>query len=470
MIILETRFDDHNDSQESVKRFEDMLRNNNNEYLDENSYDYIIHHYLRQGKHDKAIKACQLALEHHPLSIELKFFYASTLLEAGDSKEVIRVINEVLLLQPTDSEYLSIKAEALLLEEEYFLAEEIYLNILPLAENKAHIYYQLSEAAQGQSLHEKAINYLLNALKLNPKNEEIMFELYHSYEQLGRIDECIKQLHKFIDESPYSKHSWYNLGILLDKLNRFEEAIDAYEFAVAIDENFSSAHYNMGVALMSLQKHQDALTSLGYAEEIESENDPLLFQSIAHCYFELDEDKQALNYYKKALNLVDSLHEAWYGIGLIFEKKEKWIEAIHFFKKAHQLDHTVPKYLRALAHTEFQLGNYYASTEYFNKALALDPKEVHSWLCYSYIFYEQDDTDKAFNIILDAIEELPEEAELHYRACCYLMKKGKLKEAFIYLENALILNFEKHVMLFDFFPELETQKALMRVIDEFRKD
>jgi tetratricopeptide (TPR) repeat protein len=72
--------------------------------------------------------------------------------------------------------------------------------------------------------------------------------------------------------------------------------------------------------------------------------------------------------------------------------------------------------------------------------------------------------------MLDALEELPEEAELYYRLCCYLVKEGNLKEAFIYLENALILNFDKHTLLFEFFTELETQKALMRVIDEFRKN
>ena len=47
---------------------------------------------------------------------------------------------------------------------------------------------------------------------------------------------------------------------------------------------------------------------------------------------------------------------------------------------------------------------------------------------------------------------------------------GKFKEAFNYLENALILDFDNHTVLFEFFPELETQKALFKIIDQFRKE
>jgi hypothetical protein len=46
---------------------------------------------------------------------------------------------------------------------------------------------------------------------------------------------------------------------------------------------------------------------------------------------------------------------------------------------------------------------------------------------------------------------------------------GKYKQAFQYLETALTLDFDKHLILFDYFPELETQKALFRIIEQFKK-
>ena len=64
----------------------------------------------------------------------------------------------------------------------------------------------------------------------------------------------------------------------------------------------------------------------------------------------------------------------------------------------------------------------------------------------------------------------PDDAEILYRMTIYLIEAGNYKEAFNYLENALILDFDGHSTLFEFFPKLETQKALYKIIEQFRKD
>jgi tetratricopeptide (TPR) repeat protein len=92
------------------------------------------------------------------------------------------------------------------------------------------------------------------------------------------------------------------------------------------------------------------------------------------------------------------------------------------------------------------------------------------WLKWSQIYYEQGDFEKAIEIILKGIDELPETSELYYRATAYLIAAGKYKQAFNYLENALILNFENHTVLLEFFPKLQTQKALFKIIDQYRKE
>ena len=82
--------------------------------------------------------------------------------------------------------------------------------------------------------------------------------------------------------------------------------------------------------------------------------------------------------------------------------------------------------------------------------------------------YVIEDLEKKGVSFIEDIEEVPENADLYYRMTIYLIQSGKFKEAFHYLENALILDFEKHTLLFDFFKDLEQQKALMKIIDQFR--
>ena len=66
--------------------------------------------------------------------------------------------------------------------------------------------------------------------------------------------------------------------------------------------------------------------------------------------------------------------------------------------------------------------------------------------------------------------ELPEEAELYYRMVVYQIKLGNYKEAFSYLENALTLDFDRHTVLYDLMPELKQQKAIYKLIAQYRDD
>ena len=86
------------------------------------------------------------------------------------------------------------------------------------------------------------------------------------------------------------------------------------------------------------------------------------------------------------------------------------------------------------------------------------------------MYYESGDIDKAICIIEDAIDESPGESILYYRLVIYLMDAGKYKESINVLESALSLNFDNHEVLFDFIPNFETQSALIRVINQFRKN
>ena len=412
---MEKSFDNTENEKESISRYERMVSDNSLPYLEVSFFQNIIQQYQNKNKTKEAISACKQGLEFHPFSLELKLLLSISLLELGEFHKSLKVVEEILLIQPTDTEYLSVKAELLLFLDRYEESHQLYSEILPLSSEKEHIYYQLSDAAQGMNNHDLAVSYLLKVLELNPSNEEAMFELYHSYDELNQLDECIIHLNRFIDQNPFSKHMWYNLAILYDRQGKFEEAIDCYEYAVAIDDKYSSAYYNMGAAYMVLKKFDLALKQFQYALDLETFDDPFLLQSTGHCYFELNEYSLALKNYQKALKKDPLLHESWYGVGLILEEQEKWLEAVHFFGQAHKIDENYPKYVKALAETEYQLGNIVSSIEYFEKAITLEKDDINTWISWSYIYHEQGDTEHAIKIILDALEELPDEAELYYR-------------------------------------------------------
>jgi tetratricopeptide (TPR) repeat protein len=116
------------------------------------------------------------------------------------------------------------------------------------------------------------------------------------------------------------------------------------------------------------------------------------------------------------------------------------------------------------------LGNVNASVEAFEHSAALNPENVDLWLNWSLAYFEQGDIQEAVELVKRGLDELPAEALLHYRLTAYLTIAGKYKEAFNSLENALILDFDKHTVLYDFFPNIETQQALFKIISKYKND
>jgi len=285
-----------------------------------------------------------------------------------------------------------------------------------------------------------------------------------------KLEEGIDFYQEFIDKDPYSTTAWYNLGIVYDKVQNYIKAVEAYEYATLIDSSFSSAHYNMGLSYIELGEYKKAIDSLNRTVEIEGREDTYIYYNLGKCFENLDNLERAILLYQKSVSLDNKNDDGWYAIGNVLDKQEKWYESIYFFQKAFESNEFSQRNSLALAEAEYKTGNVISSIEAYEKASVLDSTNLKVWLDWSYIYFEQGDHEKAKNLIEIGIDESPEAAELYYRMTAYLISQGNYKEGFIFLENALILDFEKHVLLFEFFPELETQKALIKIIDQFRGD
>jgi tetratricopeptide (TPR) repeat protein len=149
-------------------------------------------------------------------------------------------------------------------------------------------------------------------------------------------------------------------------------------------------------------------------------------------------------------------------------KKEKFFEAIHYFKKAIKLTKENATYWVGLADAEYNLGNLQASSEAYEEAITLEPGIIETYVNLSIIYFDQNRFEEAEDVIKEGIEELPEEAELYYRLVVYLIKSAKYKEAFSYLENALTLDFGRHTLLYDLMPEIKHQKAIFKIISQYK--
>lgn len=67
----------------------------------------------------------------------------------------------------------------------------------------------------------------------------------------------------------------------------------------------------------------------------------------------------------------------------------------------------------------------------------------------------------------DAIKHNPDAAELYYRMVAYLFADGKYNEAINFLELGLAANPEKHIILYEYLPQLRDNKIISDIVKKY---
>ena len=452
-----------------IKTFEKHLKNHTLEFYQIEQLEEIISHYMELGKNKMALKACSIAIDQYPYSTSLMIEKAQILSNLEKFDKSMEILDTAMALQPNDPEIFTMKGNLYLVQGLYEKAIKNYQKAIPLSEDKADLHYQIGLAYQNAFKYNKAIEYYKKAIEIDIIHENALYELAYCLDITEQLEHSISYYKKFIDQDPYSHYAWYNLGIVFNKLGKFDEAINAYEYATLIDDNFGSAFFNLGNSYMSLEKYTQAIGAYKKTLEIEGACAET-YCSLAETYEKLEHLDLAVKYYQKAVKIDSFYDEAWFGVGKCLASQSKWYEAIHFLNRALKLDCENYIYWKKVAEAEYHVGNLVSSLDAYEEASMLNPEDLEIILDWSYVYYEQGEYQKALDIILNSLSDLPDEADLYYRATAYLLALGKYKEAYNQLENALVLNYDKHVDLLEFFPKLETQKALFRIIDQFRKN
>ncbi|MDX5443032.1 MAG: tetratricopeptide repeat protein [Hymenobacteraceae bacterium] len=466
---MNENFEERSEELDLIRKFEEMLGSNQTVFFDLSDFELIIDHYTSNFNYSKALTACDSALAQYPFSTELLIDKAQVLAMAGEFEEALTVINAVADVDPLNPDLLITRGVISTQQGEFRQAVDFFKQAAEVSqEQREDIYFNIGLAYQNCGKFGASIKYYKKCLSLNPANDQVLQELLYCLDITGTLQEEEAFFQKFVDDDPYNPVAWYNLGQVYYKLEQIEKAVGAFEYATLIKADYPEAQTYLATAFVANGEYLKAIEAFQASVEKDKPNAEV-YCNIGECYEKLQQWDLARKYYQKALDLDPLMDEAWFGIGIILDAQGKWFEAIHFYRKAVSLYDDSAEYWMALATAEYNVGNVVSSLEAYEKASQILPDNKDIWLNWSVILYEQGNYEGAIDLMLTAIELQPAEAELYYRACVYMLSAGKYKEAYNYLENALILDFDKHRLIYDFFPELESQRALSRLIDQYRK-
>jgi tetratricopeptide (TPR) repeat protein len=453
--------------EDDIERFESMLENEQSLFFDLSTIKEIYEFYRMVGEFEKGLKLIDFGLNQYPGEAGLYRKKAELLLELGKPEKAMVMIDKALELNNKPS-YVLVKAQVLSALGMSGKAIHLIKELITWTPQPAEAWFNLAAIYNSVHSFKDAAECYAKAFSLDPEMEEALFEQVFCLELSGAIEEGIEVYLKYLDDVPYNSSVWYHLGVLYARIGLHEKAIDAYDFALAISENSPGAFYNKGCSLMELGKFEEAIRIFLEALRQNNQDASTLF-SIAECYENLSDTANARYYYRKVTNHAPEMADAWYGIGYSLELDEKYFEAIHYYRKAIGVDEEHYDSWLSLAFCEYHAGNEASAFEALEVAIRINPGDSDLWIDWSMLLKEEGKIDQAMDTLQEGITANPEVTELYYLYAGMCFQKGKSREGMVYLENALIMDHAKNLILFEYFEELKQFQPVVDLIRQYRR-
>jgi tetratricopeptide (TPR) repeat protein len=468
---MQEEFEDFQDSEEvnhSIQRYEEMLRKKDQYFFDFYEFVNIIDNYITKNDPVRALQVVKFAKEQHPYSVSFLLKEAQLLAVTGQPNKALLILDKAIQIDPSDPDTFMIRGSVFSQLEMYKEAIDNFNQAIPLAEELDELYLNIAYTYASWGDYDKAIDYFKLSLEENLENDIALYEIAYCFDITDRLDESIAFYTKFIDNDPYSYAAWYNLGIVYNKAELYEKALQAYDYAVLIKYDFASAYFNIGNTYSNLEQYDEAIKA--YTQTFEYEQpDALTYYNIGECYEKLEKMDEARDFYKKATKLNPYLAEAWFGIGITLDFEDRLYEAVHYIRKALELDANNPEFWFALGDIECKSGNVVIAEQAYQKVIELAPDDPDIRLDYSALLMEQSRNDESIEILAEGIKYNPDNSELYYRLAFYQYIAGNKHEAYVVLADALMLNHEQHTLLFEYLPQLADDVTIMQMIDIYKK-
>lgn len=367
----------------------------------------------KQNKLDDALRYYTMANKLNPDNLQNKLNIASLYLEKKDYDRALAAYDSILIVYPDNLTANLNKGECQAELDMLTEAKETFSHVLSKAPNNNSVKSQIMDSLQGKM----------------PPDEIISFVYSDSKPQKSDLDNL------------------YNYAFNMHKQNKLNRAIDAYKTVLKYDQTNAEAYVNLAIAYNQDKQYDLAKTTIQTAKtkfpadkqvldvynSIISEGNnriiskamqeynkgdyktaldtylslnPQTFDSLvgaATCYNALSDTKNAIEFYKKALNMNKNAEIAYY-IGALYTEANDFDNAKLYLKMALNID--------SANQNAKDLLNY------------IDQKQYSDLLAKGIALYDENNLKDAFVIFDQIIQRNQKNAfAYYYRASIYDAEK-----------------------------------------------
>jgi tetratricopeptide (TPR) repeat protein len=401
----------------AVQRYKLLMKSRRSGFFDVEEFQVILDHFMFLLDIPEASEVLDKALSQHPGSQELMLRKADLALINGQAEECLRIINQLQVLHPTDTDILRLKAEALASIGHTYRAIEIYESISRSDREMNPVSTQMRLAQLSAEVKGPldAIPYWQAAIEIEQEFSLAYSELEECFENADLLEEGMRYFSSLTDESPYNFLAWSSLGSCFRLADRFTEAIDAFGFAMVIDVDSNANKVQMAFCFYQLDRYEESLVLYSELHTSDPE-DPSHLCCMAECLEQLEHLDLAEQKYSACLALDPEYADARLGLAIIRDIQGEEVNAIRHIETAVGLEPENSEYWLVFARLLSKNKQDKRCRLAFERCTQLNPEDLEGNLLFLDHLLGHEEYDYVLEKVQNALQLIGNTPELYLRA------------------------------------------------------
>ena len=255
-------------------------------------------------------------------------------------------------------------------------AEHVLRRALERFPHRAEAKIELARLFLEAGEDNKALQVATQALREHPRNSDLHALAAAAHEQMSMLEEAARHWAAILSVDPSHSYSNLRLASLLQRLGDNAGAIDCFRRVVEVSQGQDlDAITSLGIALSADGQHDEALALLTQVAKLRPDIGSA-HADLANALLAADHIEDAITGFSEALRIDGESAQAYCGLGLAYQRIQRWHEAAESFRTTERLapDQAVGPYNLGLALSA--LGEIDEARSALLRAAALEPDDM----------------------------------------------------------------------------------------------
>jgi len=438
-------------------------------YLNDKEYQQIIAYYEDDGEYEQAIGVINNAIKQYSFRSDYLILKARVLIKQGLMSDALDVITRAESISPRELELQLLKVNIYIHQKNFDEAIVLIEDLKAYATKSEIEDILIAESFFYESVQEfdRMFQCLKSVLILNPTNEEALYLMSAGVEQSRNFEESIL-LHKVIVENhPYNFLAWSNLGHSYANVGEYGKAIEALEYSYIINPQYEAGYLDCAEYCRDQTKYDQALDIYNEALEMFGPDFDLLM-SISECQYALGLVDQAKRSLFEAIEMDSYNEEAYFLLAKCYMDNKDWRSAVKVLRKALSIENEVEEYYHALGQCYIELDDKNRAVYYLKKAAIKGCELSNYWEDYAIYLISLAAYDEALDVIALS-EKYTFSYRLQYLQAACEIGLSNMKDGISLLEEALLESFDDHEALFEVPPAIYEHIEVKSIIKYYQE-